>query len=238
MKLSKRFMALFLAAAMTSSMLAACSSPAASGDTNSAESTSGTESTGESTTGDSAAADASGETRSGDSDTLVAASNHFEGKFSPFFAQSAEDIDIVGLVTPPILQADREGSIIYNGIEGETRNYNGTDYTYYGLGNLAVTENEDGSVYYDITIRDDITFADGTPMTIDDVIFSIYVLCDPTYDGSITLYSQPILGLEEYREGMSFYLRLSRQLAKIIQISASGQRNSRQLSGMLSTMAV
>ena len=106
MKLSKRFMALFLAAAMTSSMLAACSSPAASGDTNSAESTSGTESTGESTTGDSAAADASGETRSGDSDTLVAASNHFEGKFSPFFAQSAEDIDIVTLVTPPILRAD------------------------------------------------------------------------------------------------------------------------------------
>ena len=87
-------------------MFAACSSPAASGDTNGAESTSGTESTGESTTGDSAAADASGETRSGDSDTLVAASNHFEGKFSPFFAQSAEDIDIVGLVTPPILQAD------------------------------------------------------------------------------------------------------------------------------------
>ena len=40
-------------------------------------------------------------------------------------------------------------------------------------------------------------------MTIDDVIFSIYVLCDPTYDGSITLYSQPILGLAEYREGMS-----------------------------------
>lgn len=203
MKLSKRFMALFLAAAMTSSMLAACSSPAASGDTNSAESTSGTESTGESTTGDSAAADASGETRSGDSDTLVAASNHFEGKFSPFFAQSAEDIDIVTLVTPPILQADREGAVIYNGIEGETRAYNGTDYNYYGLADLAVTENEDGSVYYDITIRDDITFADGTPMTIDDVIFSIYVLCDPTYDGSITLYSQPILGLAEYREGMS-----------------------------------
>ncbi|HIR00346.1 MAG TPA: ABC transporter substrate-binding protein [Candidatus Scybalocola faecavium] len=215
MKLSKRFMALFLAAVMTSSMLTACSSSGS--NSGSAESTSGTESTADSATDDSAAADATGETRSGDSDTLVAASNHFEGKFSPFFAQSAEDIDIVGLVTPSILAADREGAVIYNGIEGETRPYNGTDYTYYGLADLAVTENDDGSVYYDMTIRDDITFSDGTPMTIDDVIFSIYVLCDPTYDGSITLYSQPILGLEEYREGMSILSAL---------IAAAGEDNT------------
>ena len=32
---------------------------------------------------------------SGDGQTLVAASNHFEGKFSPFFAQSKEDMDVV-----------------------------------------------------------------------------------------------------------------------------------------------
>ena len=31
----------------------------------------------------------------------------------------------------------------------------------------------------------------------------MYVLSDPTYDGSSTLYSQPILGMEEYRSGMS-----------------------------------
>lgn len=104
-----------------------------------------------------------------------------------------------------------------NGIDGETRPYNGTDYTYYGLANLAITENEDGSVYYDITIRDDITFADGTPMTIDDVIFSMYVLCDPTYDGSSTLYSQPILGMQEYREGMSILSAL---------IAAAGEDNT------------
>ena len=68
---------------------------------------------------------------------------------------------------------------------------------------MAVTENEDGTVSYDLKIRDDIVFSDGTPMTIDDVIFTFYVLCDPTYDGSATVYSQPILGLEEYRSGMS-----------------------------------
>ena len=99
--------------------------------------------------------------------------------------------------------SDREGAIVENAIEGETRTFNGTDYTYTGLSDVAVTENEDGTVSYDLKIRDDIVFSDGTPMTIDDVIFTFYVLCDPTYDGSATVYSQPILGLEEYRSGMS-----------------------------------
>ena len=138
-----------------------------------------------------------------DGQTLVAASNHFEGKFSPLFAQSAEDNNIAELINPPLLATDRVGAIVENGIEGETRSYNGTDYTYYGLSNLEITENEDGTVYYDITLRDDLVFSDGTPIDIDDVIFTMYALSDPTYDGSATLYSQPILGMEEYRSGMA-----------------------------------
>lgn len=139
-----------------------------------------------------------------DGKTLVAASNHFEGKFSPFFAQSVEDIQhVIDMTQVTLLSTDRVGAIVENGIEGETRSYNGTDYTYDGIADLVTTENEDGTVYYDFTMRDDLVFSDGTPIDIDDVIFSMYVLCDPTYDGSTTLYSQPILGLEEYRSGMS-----------------------------------
>ncbi len=51
-------------------------------------------------------------------------------------------------------------------------------------------------------MREDIVFSDGEPATIDDVIFSIYVFLDPTYDGSTTLYSCPIQGVEEYRTNM------------------------------------
>ena len=58
-------------------------------------------------------------------------------------------------------------------------------------------------MYYDVTLREDLVFSDGTPMDIDDVIFSMYVYMDPTYDGSATMYSLPIEGLEDYREGMS-----------------------------------
>ncbi|MCD7744649.1 MAG: ABC transporter substrate-binding protein [Lachnospiraceae bacterium] len=65
-----------------------------------------------------------------------------------------------------------------------------------------ITENEDGTVTYAVTMRDDIQFSDGTYADIDDVIFTMYVYLDPTYDGSTTMYSTPIEGLEEYRTGM------------------------------------
>mgnify|MGYP002224208782 CR=1 FL=1 len=42
-----------------------------------------------------------------------------------------------------------------------------------------------------------------TPSTIDDVIFNLYVYMDPTYDGSATLYSMPIVGLDDYRSSMT-----------------------------------
>ena len=104
--------------------------------------------------------------------------------------------------------------IIYNGIEGETIEYNGTDYTYYGPADLEVVENDDGTVDYNFTLREDLTFSDGTPVTIDDVIFSMYVLCDPTYDGSSTLYAQPIEGMEEYRQNNTTLAALLAQLGE------------------------
>ena len=38
-------------------------------------------------------------------------------------------------------------------------------------------------------------------ITADDVIFSLYVPLDPSYDGIMTLYSLPIQGLQEYQIG-------------------------------------
>jgi len=71
---------------------------------------------------------------------------------------------------------DRSGAIIYNGIEGETHEYNGTEYTYYGLSDVTVTQGEDETVY-NFKLRDDVTFSDGEPLTADDLIFTYYVFC-------------------------------------------------------------
>ena len=141
-------------------------------------------------------------------DTLVVGYSLFSQKFTPFFADTAYDQDVAGMTQLALLGTDREGNVIMNGIEGETRAYNGTDYLYTGIADLVITENDDGTVDYDFTMRDDILFSDGTPMTADDVIFTLYVLSDPTYAGSSTFYAQPILGMEEYRSGMDTLFNL------------------------------
>ncbi len=135
-------------------------------------------------------------------ENIVYATSTFGQKFSPFFATTAYDMEVVDLTQGAALAADRGGAVIMHGIEGETVNYNGTDYTYYGMGDLDITQNDDGTVDYKIHIRDDLKFSDGEPITIDDYIFSFYVLVDPTYDGSSTIYALPIEGMEEYRSGM------------------------------------
>ena len=192
MKNTKQVIALASAAALSVSVLAGCGGAASSAVTSEAAST--------------ATAEAS--TSTGSDGTLVLSDTGFEGKFNPFFASSTADQHVIDLTFGALLGADRKGEMILNGIEGETREYNGTDYTYRGPADCVVTENADGTVDYDITMRDDITFSDGTPMTIDDVIFSLYVYLDPTYDGSATIYSTPIVGLEEYRNSMSTLSKL------------------------------
>ena len=139
---------------------------------------------------------------------LVVGYSPFSSKFSPFFSETAYDQDVYAMTQIGLLNSDRTGAIIYKGIEGETIPYNGTDYTYYGPADLEVVENADGTVDYNFKLREDLVFSDGEPLTIDDVIFSMYVLCDPTYDGSSTLFAQPITGMAEYRSGIDTLLNL------------------------------
>ena len=180
-------LALGLAAIMMVASLSACGN-----ETTTPESTSTETGTSESTE----VAESTG------ADTLVVGYAAFGSKFSPFFATLAYDQDVADFVSIGLLSTDREGNIILNGIEGETIPYNGTDYTYDGIADCVITQNDDGSVVYDFTLRDDIVFSDGEPLTADDVIFSMYVLSDPTYDGAAVFYTLPIKGMEEYRSGM------------------------------------
>ena len=140
--------------------------------------------------------------------TLVVGTQNFDGKFSPFFYTNSYENDVMSMVFDGLLLTDREGSVVLKGADGEVRPYNGTDYTYNGVANCDIVENADGTVDYKITMKQGIKFSDGEEMTIDDVIFSYYVLLDPTYDGVSTLYSIPIKGLEAYRTGMESRMNL------------------------------
>jgi len=133
---------------------------------------------------------------------LVVGYTSFNEVFSPFFARSAADKDVTAMTQVNLLTLDRMGSVIYNGIEGETVAYNDTDYTYLGIADIKVKNGKNGTAVYDFTLREDVKFSDGEILNADDVIFSMYVLCDPSYDGPITFAAAPIQGLEEYQTSM------------------------------------
>lgn len=192
--MKKRLLSMLLACTMVVGLLSGCGGAS----TDSATETESTES-----------AETAETTKTEGGDTpLVVGYAPFSSKFSPFFHETAYDQDATIMTQVALMDNDRQGAMIYNGIEGETNNYNGSDYTYTGISDVVVTENEDGTVYYDIKLREDVKFSDGEILNADDVIFTMYVLCDPTYDGQTSLYAQPIEGLEAYRAGIDVRYKL------------------------------
>lgn len=186
----KKFIALLLALCMVACLFAGCKEEEAPTPSSDASPSSTTE----------APTDPTSDPGSSESTPLVVGYLPFSEKFSPFYADTAYDQDVVGMVSLGIMTTDRTGAIVYNAIEGETIPYNGTDYTYTGPADISVNyDDASDTTTYHIKIRDDLVFSDGEPLTAKDILFTYYVLCDPTYAGSSTLYSVDIQGLQNYR---------------------------------------
>jgi peptide/nickel transport system substrate-binding protein len=131
---------------------------------------------------------------------FVVAYQDFSQKFSPFFGDTAYDMDVAGMTQISIMTTDRVGGIVYNAIEGETHNYNGVDYLYKGAADIAVDYDEaTDTTKYTARLRVGMKFSDGEPVTADDVIFTYYTYLDPSYVGSTSLASYPIVGLKDYQ---------------------------------------
>lgn len=198
MRKTKKLLALLLVLAMCVGLLAGCSN-SNDGDNSAEPSQSGTQTP-----------DASNPPAG--NDTLVVADDAFDGRFSPLFYTAVPDEDVINLLFMGTMNLDREGAPVLLGIQGETRSFNGTDYTYHGVADWEIVQNSDGTVDYKMTMRDDIYYTNGDNATVDDVIFVMYVLSDPTYDGSSTFSALPIEGMAEYRSGME---TLSSLLARL-----------------------
>jgi len=145
-------------------------------------------------------ADASGE-GDGQADVpLVISCKKFSKNFNPFTASNAADRQAVSLTQIPLVRNDRSGKLIYQGIDGEVRPYGDENYTYYSASNLSVHyDKASDSTTYHISLRDDLVFSDGEKLTSDDVIFTMYVLCDTSYKGNAPIKDMPIKGLLNYR---------------------------------------
>ncbi|MDE6852886.1 MAG: hypothetical protein K2J67_10475 [Lachnospiraceae bacterium] len=126
---------------------------------------------------------------------------HFDKKFNPFMAESEADRQAVELTQVMLLDNDRTGRIVEQGIDGEQRKYNGKEETYFGIADVKVRyKKKEGYTVYRITLRDDLLFSDGEPITIDDVIFTLYAFCDKDYAGSSPLKKSAIQGLKRYQK--------------------------------------
>ncbi len=137
------------------------------------------------------------------SDTLRAAINAEIGKVSALFASEGEEYTAASLSHAKLLSTERGGSIVEKGIEGESFLYLDTDYRYYGISDVTVSRTDSGGALYSFKLREDVFFSDGTNMTADDVIFSMYVMLDGSYEGYSRLSELSIVGLDAYNMNMS-----------------------------------
>jgi len=134
--------------------------------------------------------DATATPRTGNNATtpLVISTYTLDGKFSPFFATSAYDVDVAGMTQIGLLHYDKDGAPKA-----------GVEYPSYAWAYSQEVSADKSLSTYKFILKNGITFSDGTPITAKDVLFSMYVYCDPLYDGSSTFYTMAIQGLSEYR---------------------------------------
>lgn len=124
-----------------------------------------------------------------------------DGLFNPFFSTSASDGTIVSMTQIGMLTSDTDE-------KGDAQVAFGPEYSVVTLDYQSKydinesSENPDekqGVTTYTFVIKNGLKFSDGKPLTIEDVLFNMYVYLDPVYTGSSTMYSTDIQGLSQYR---------------------------------------
>lgn len=127
-----------------------------------------------------------------ESTRLVLSSMELDGVFNPFYSSSAPDGSVVGMTQIGMLSSDKEGMVAY----GKDEACVVLDYE------QEIIYDKDGAAketVYRFVLKNDLKFSNGSPLTMKDVLFNLYVYLDPAYYGSSTIYSTDIVGLQEYR---------------------------------------
>lgn len=120
-----------------------------------------------------------------------------DGVFSPFFSTAAYDSEIAGLTQLGMLTSKGTNYVYGDDEASVTKDL---DISYLDPNQAEVSEASDAAyTRYDFLIKKGIKFSDGVELTIDDVLFNLYVYLDPSYTGSSTMYSTDIVGLNAYR---------------------------------------
>lgn len=142
-------------------------------------------------------------TTTGTYDTLVIGTGTFNGVFSPFFSETAYDKQAIETVFSNLTRLNKDNEVI--------------DWAGSIKGEQIKAEDGHDQVLYTVKIKEGMTFSDGVPVTIDDVLFYYYVLADPSYDGYSTFNTLNIVGLPEYHYDTPDYTKKLEEIAKKVE---------------------
>ena len=125
--------------------------------------------------------------------------SELKGNFNPFMALSEGDANVMKLVGLNLLTRDRTGRVIMMATEGEYSYFNNERYLYTGPADISWEYDEEADESsFTLKLKDGIYFSDGEKLTVDDLIFNLYVRLQPNFTGDGTLRSLDIVGLKNY----------------------------------------
>ncbi len=113
--------------------------------------------------------------------TIVIGMTEAKGEFMPVYYSTAYDGYVVGYMFDALFTNDESGTYIPHVAKEWEISEDNLTITFY--------------------LRDDVKFADGTPLTAHDVEFTYLAMADPNYDGRYFAYVNGIVGYEDYAEG-------------------------------------
>lgn len=114
-------------------------------------------------------------------DTVVAGISEPQGIFNPYFFVNGWDENVTNVIFSRLIDWDSHGNLVPGLAESWTVSPDGKTYT--------------------IKLRPNLQFSDGSPLSAEDVAFTLSVLYDPKYDGDIDITQANILGGTEYKAG-------------------------------------
>ena len=122
---------------------------------------------------------------------LVIMTESLDGLFNPFYSTTGADSTIVGMTQISMLT--------YGYADGKVTPACGDNEAVVVKDMMQKYDSEKDQTVYTFVLKNGITYSDGHPLTMEDVLFNLYVYLDPVYTGSSTMYSTDIVGLTDYR---------------------------------------
>ncbi|MGG0256134.1 ABC transporter substrate-binding protein [Bacillus toyonensis] len=114
-------------------------------------------------------------------DTLVVGISKPGGVFLPYFQQNGWDGNVTSVIFAALVSTDKQGKPIPELAEKWDVSSDQLTYTFH--------------------LRKDLKFSDGSPLTADDVAFTLTLLHDKAYEGEIDISQYAVKGGKEYKEG-------------------------------------